>query len=221
MTELRTKIPFGKIDGYRNGKNSCAVEVQLRLSETKNGPEFAASVNLYNSKGSDLIMGGQCLDKIADLSKRLQEDPLYQTILDLWKAYHLNALRAGTPEQTLMVEEGRKAGITKYGDICEFLKEKGLYEVPHPNKPGKMYAYGTEWIYYPIFIPDLANIRSIIEDGKVLEPEDYEFLIDYTKEQPDFVNSDLYKSCADLKKPFSEFLSEVQSFKEAEEDLER
>jgi hypothetical protein len=56
---------------------------------------------------------------------------------NVWKRWHLNDMRAGTPEQ---MEALREAKINGYDEACQFLKEKGLYEVDG-------YRYGSKWLH--------------------------------------------------------------------------
>ena len=163
------KINFGKIDFYRTGRKINAVDVEIRLTQRGGEPTFilkdgkkeytgnktpeyielAICGNVWNSKETDIVCGGQCLDTIAEYIKT----PLFNRILEIWKRYHLNGLRAGTPEQEAAIKEWCAAGNTyDYTKACDYLKSIGLYETAFYGKTsgkqynGELYKYGHGWI---------------------------------------------------------------------------
>ena len=149
-------ISFGKIDFNGCGRRINEVFVEVRLKAVAQGYEFAASGYIYNSRKTDALEFGQCLDIIAQYIS----DPLFQEIHTLWEKYHLNTLNPGTPEQTKAVEEWKAAGNKyNYTKAVEYLKSIGLYEVQYNGRP---YKYGKGWIYQPIPENDLTRIKEII-----------------------------------------------------------
>ena len=153
---MKRTISFGKIDFNGCGRRINAVEVELRLRETAKGPEFTASGTIYNSKGTDCICAGQCLDEIGEYLGF----PLFHEIHDLWKKYHLNGMHAGTEEQEAAVKAWyAKGNKYDYAAITEYLKSINLYEVEYNGKP---YRYGSGWLYREIPEADLNRIKSII-----------------------------------------------------------
>lgn len=189
--EKGTEISFGKIALYGGKKiNEVTVTVELRTcggDETftigKNGehiptgqktPEYqelAICGNIWNSKKTDIVYGGQCLDTIAEYV----HDPFFEEIHGLWKKYHLNGMHAGTPEQEEAVKEWReKTGNNgfAYDEICEMLKEKGLYEVNFTGvTTGKVYnnepyKYGHSWVVEQIPEDVLKRINEIIDENR-------------------------------------------------------
>lgn len=154
---MRKMISFGKIDFNGCGRRINEVVVEVRLDTKGDQVEFAASGYIYNSRKTDALCFGQCLDTIAEYINT----PLFQEIHRLWKSYHLNTLNPGTLEQTKAVKEWEALGNEyNYTDAVEYLKSIGLYEV---ERNGKLYRYGQGWIYHPIPAPDLARIRAIME----------------------------------------------------------
>lgn len=84
------KISFGKFDGYHNGKNNCLLVLEIGFREfTGQEAYFTVCGSLWNHLHTDIIRGGQCIDSLANEFPRLQKNPLYMEILDLWKKYHL------------------------------------------------------------------------------------------------------------------------------------
>lgn len=147
-----------KIDANGNGKRNVC-EVELTLKNTSKGLEFSACGTVWNQTQTDCIMGGQCIDSMLDLAKKNNwssaELELLQEVKKLWKAYHLNGMHAGTPEQEAALV-GFKGDYTAQ---CEHLRTLGLYEVEHQGKP---YKYGHAWLFQPIPAADLARIWNLL-----------------------------------------------------------
>ena len=96
--KMERTFNFGKIDYYGRGRKINLVEVEVKLS---NDGVFTASATIWNSKHTDCVCGGQCLDEVA---KYVKSDK-FKKIYRLWKQYHLNDMHAGTEKQ----EEALKA----------------------------------------------------------------------------------------------------------------
>ena len=104
-----------------------------------------------------------------------------------WESHHLNDTCAGTPEQEaeigrrmalaakerpeLCYENGKMnpwalaPGMDFYGLSCEWLKEAGLYEVPHPET-GEPYRYGSAWLKRTVPEGTLAFLASLPESER-------------------------------------------------------
>jgi hypothetical protein len=149
--------------------------IQMKLKErTDKGICFTASglQNYYFSKryGYDYEGGGQCLDNIA---KDYPDNQDVQTIVKLWKKYHLNDMNAGTPRQTKYLESLGK--YKSYNWACEELEKVDLLydkEYKYPcNKCGTQknhgYRYGSAWLYREIPKKDLKQIKQLIKKYKV------------------------------------------------------
>lgn len=164
----RVEISFGKVDGYKIGKRNCEVTLEVELRKDKEGrPVFSACGNLWNNLHTDIIWGGQCIDDLANEFPSLRRNKLYMEILDLWKKHHLNDMNAGTPEQEEAVEWYRKHnGSYDYTKVCDYLKEKGLYEV---DLNGEKYRYGSSWLYREIPEGDLRRIMEIVGEQEITE----------------------------------------------------
>lgn len=161
-------ISFGKIDARGSGRKANLVEVTVSLKMNRNGfPEFSASGDVWNTRMTDIIMGGQCLDHIRSVPIN---NTLFQEIKQLWKKYHLNGMNAGTKAQEEALKKVGLGAAADYYKACEYLKSKGLYEVKltateakyNPQYAGKPYRYGSGWLYRPIPAADLAKIRRIV-----------------------------------------------------------
>ena len=110
--------------------------------------------DVWNSKRTDILMGGQCLD---DLFPYLKNNKLFLEIYRLWNLYHLNDLHAGTKKQEEFLKKHHiKNWANKYDETCEFLnKNNMLYD--------KGVKFGTTWHYWNIPKKDLEKIKKIIE----------------------------------------------------------
>ena len=92
---MRRKFTFGKVSA-QNSRKINLVEVEIALEDKGEGkPEFTASATVWNSRHTDCIMGGQCLDSIwENYADQLENKELFEEILTLWNKYHLNGMKA-------------------------------------------------------------------------------------------------------------------------------
>lgn len=156
MKNNRKVIELGKIDFYGTGKKINAVDVEIELRSTNKGPELSICGSIWNSRHTDIVCGGQCLDEIAEYIHSAKFKEIYR----LWKNYHLNGMHAGTVRQEAYLKEHRKTEPYKdYTRDCEILKEAGLYEDEQENG----YKYGHSWLYRKIPEEDLRKINEILE----------------------------------------------------------
>lgn len=162
MTTQSKTISFGEVDYNNNGKKTNEVTIEITLKYNTLGmPIFSASGNVWNSRKSDIYMGGQCIDSIYNKFKtQLNDRILYKNIMLVWERNHLNDMNAGTPEQTALIEKWKSEGNRyDYSAVCEFLKSIDMYEVEVDGKP---YKYGTSWLYREISKEDLEFIQSLL-----------------------------------------------------------
>ena len=183
---IKKTVKFGKLNVYGTGRRYPA-EVTIELRECGGEPTFTIENGervytgnctptytelsicgtVWNSRHTDCIMVGQCLDHMAEFIHSKE----FNKILAWWKAYHLNGMNAGTPEQTEAVNEYFKQTGKRYDytEACEALKALGLYEVNFTGKTvgkeyhNEPYKYGTGWIIRDIPADVLKEIRDYIE----------------------------------------------------------
>ena len=141
---------FGKIDYYGTGRKINAVEIEI---EFKDGV-FTASGDIWNSKRTDIICGGQCLDEI----RKFIKNDTFKKIYRLWKLYHLNDMHAGTRKQEQALAD-RFGGVdaNNYTEQCNYLKSIGLYE-------DNGYKFGTGWLKYEIPEEDKKEIENLLNN---------------------------------------------------------
>lgn len=85
---------------------------------------------------------GQCLDSIKPKNAEQKR------LVEIWNMYHLNDMKAGTVKQEEFLQRCEKDNHIKieYGEAIRLLEQVELLTVPHPDKPGKFYTYGDEWL---------------------------------------------------------------------------
>lgn len=152
MTTLRKKVTFPKI-AYSGSRRINLPEVEIELRDTAKGPELSICGSVWNSKHTDIVMGGQCLDNMMEYSE-LSCNPLFRKLYKWWKSYHLNTLNAGTVKQEEALKEANLIG-KGYERQCEYLKDIDLYE-------DNGYRYGSAWLYREIPENDLNEIKSFL-----------------------------------------------------------
>lgn len=162
--KIAKRIEFEKIDVDGCGSRINRVTIDFSI-EYKNGdktePVFSASGHVWNSKNTDIVLGGQCLDELNECPF-LKGNKTFQKIYRFWRLYHLNDMNAGTPEQMKCIND-HKAEINEedgfYYKEFNLLKKYGLDVV---NLNGKPYEYGTAWLYRPIPKNDLNEILELL-----------------------------------------------------------
>ena len=111
---------FGKHDFEGKGKAN-SVEIEICLQDKKDGKVFTASGTVWNRTHKDCIMGGQCLDDIANNCEEIANDATFKKIYKFWKLYHLNDMHPGTKEQEKFIAKHQE-------ELKNFLKSKiGCY----------------------------------------------------------------------------------------------
>ena len=81
---------------------------------------------------------GQCADTIKKYAVEKRQN--FDEILDIWAAWHLNDMHAGTKRQEKVLKE---MGITEFDIACKYLQAQGIYE-------DDGHRYGSKWLYRPI-----------------------------------------------------------------------
>ena len=150
METYYKKFTFPKIAFY--GKRRINIpEVELRLIIKDDGkPVLSICGGVWNSKQTDYITCGQCLDTMKEF---LHSNTLFRTLYKLWCDHHLNDMHAGTIKQE---EALSKVEHHCYEDSCKYLESIGLlYDGD--------YKYGSSWLYRDIPDEDLSTIKSLLE----------------------------------------------------------
>lgn len=86
---MKRTFDFGCIDFENRGKaKKNRVTVEMEYKQDGDKKVFSVSADVWNTRHSDIVCGGQCLDTIAPYIN----NPVFSEILRLWKLYHLNDL---------------------------------------------------------------------------------------------------------------------------------
>lgn len=139
---MRKIISFGKIDFNNTGKKINEVEIEVNYSNDR----LSICGSVWNSKKTDIIAGGQCLDEIKPY---LKNDKKFNYIYLLWKKYHLNDMNAGSPLQQMFIDE-LKLDNYDYEVVCKELEKAGLLLDESYIYDDKPYRYGSAWLFKPI-----------------------------------------------------------------------
>ena len=152
---MKTILKLGKVDGYGNGRKTCAVEIKVELTDDG---RFTASGDLRNSSHTDILMGGQCLDELKDKYESVRNNPKFKQVYQWWKAWHLNDMHAGTEKQESALIEHFGDENRDYTEQCEYLESIGLLE-------DNGYKYGTAWLKREIPAEIQEQMRTFIEEN--------------------------------------------------------
>lgn len=148
---MKKTFNFGKIDFYGTGRRINLVEVEVKLSDKG---VFTAFGTVWNSKKTDCVCVGQCLDTLA---KYIKSDT-FKKIHRLWKKHHLNDMHAGTEAQEEALNaEGLTSYASDYKKCCEYLESIGLLV-------DNGYKFGTGWLKRDIPIEDVAEIEKLLTE---------------------------------------------------------
>lgn len=96
---MKKTFNFGYIDFEGSGTPQNRVTVEMEYKQDGDKKRFSVSANVWNTRRTDIVCGGQCLDTIA----LYINDPVFFEILRLWELYHLNDMH---PECEHQAAEG-------------------------------------------------------------------------------------------------------------------
>jgi len=155
-------------------------KIEWSLEQGPHGPCFSAMGSL---REGGYECGGQCLeDLVPYLEASDGHDAKALRIIEIWRAYHLNDIKAGLPVQEKAIKgylakckaEGKRYDFT---EAINYLRAMNLYEIAVPagakctgGFPADVlsgergYRYGERWVYSAI-------PSSIIEEIKTWETE--------------------------------------------------
>lgn len=100
--EFSREFEFGKIDYNQTGIKTHLVTLEVSLKIKDKKPVFSASGNVWNTRHTDIVMGGQCIDDIYKeyhLDMTRDNANIYRKIMELWQRNHLNDMNAGCIHQ--------------------------------------------------------------------------------------------------------------------------
>lgn len=165
LKQYQRTFDFGKIDYNATGRKINAVSIDVELKDLGDGKwEFTACGDIWNSKHTDCLCCGQCLDTISEYV----HTPIFKEIYRLWKAYHLNGMNAGTLRQEqAIIEKFGSENASRYSEECDYLASIDLLEDKEYLYNGKPYKYGSAWLYREIPSDDIRRIVTLLNDGDI------------------------------------------------------
>ena len=97
---------FGKVDGYDNGRKTCAVELEAGFREFQGQEDyFTVCADLWNNLHTDIIQGGQCVEELYNSFKSLRNNGKYTLLLSMWKKHHLKKISNIPPVDVAIIKE--------------------------------------------------------------------------------------------------------------------
>lgn len=158
MAKLSKTFKFNKI-AFWNTRRINTPEIEVELRDTDKGPELSICGSVWNSKHTDCLMCGQCLDELVRVDD-LHDNEFFMKLYRWWKKYHLNGMHAGTSKQEKALKEWHHKDKHKaftYDEDCKYLEHIGLL-----NDDG--YEYGSSWLYEAIPDEDLNEIKALLSE---------------------------------------------------------
>ena len=148
MSEQRYVL--GKVDYNGDGRDNCEAAITWTLKDGR----FSMQAEIWQPNKRDILTGGQCVDTVAAF---FPNDEKAQRMLTIWERWHLNDMRAGTPEQEALLKAHRDEyegyPTSHYEWACQLLKAHDLYEVDG-------YKYGRAWLTEPLPKEVITEIES-------------------------------------------------------------
>jgi hypothetical protein len=139
---MRKTIALGKVDYNKSGRKNCLAELEISWD----GKRFSATAGIWNPRRSDYYTCGQCVEEVAGY---FPENQLAQRILAIWRDWHLNDMRSGSPAQEAWLKANPVAAVypeSHYQKASDALKTAGLNPDPGYLHNGKPYEYGHAWL---------------------------------------------------------------------------
>ena len=98
---FKTTILIGKYAPGASRIANCPVELEVEISNRNGkGNELSISANVWMVSRRDIYAGGQLRETVRQyLTKPLISEEKLARILEIWKRWHLNGMRAGCEHQ--------------------------------------------------------------------------------------------------------------------------
>lgn len=150
---------LGMVDYARSGKANCEAAITWSLKDGR----FSMCAEIWNSRKTDILCGGQC---VAEVAARFPSDAKAQRMLAIWKEWHLNDMKAGSPAQAAFLKSfpERQHYEDGFGSHFEWalakLTEAGINPDPGFLHNGKPYSYGSAWLKVELPSEVEAEIKS-------------------------------------------------------------
>jgi hypothetical protein len=144
----------GKVDYNQSGRKNRKAYITWSLEDGR----FSMSAEIWNPQQTGLYLSGQCVDTVAAY---FPDDTKAQQMLAVWREWHLNDMKAGSPRQTAWLAAHPRVLKYDFTQQCRALKDAGLNpdrQCVHEN--GKPYSYGSAWLRRELPADVVAMINS-------------------------------------------------------------
>ena len=161
---MRHTIELGKIDYNRSDRRNCAVTLEIALEGTSAGWRFSACASIWNPRRTDIYAGGQMVEEACAY---FPHDKRAQRVLALWRAWHLNDMKAGSPAQEAWLAANPVTAVypeSHYDKASAALAAAGLNPDPDYLHNGIPYRYGSAWLKRDIPADVVAEIESLMSE---------------------------------------------------------
>lgn len=150
MREIQHEIVCSVREGFK--EPNLVISVNLR--QTENGPALSIIGMMGDAAGQIYkdIRRAACFNFRSGWTQEKLDK-----LLDVWEAYHLNDLQAGTPEQMEILRswfETVKYPENTYDGQLRQLDKHGM-------RTHNGHVYGTKWLYLPIPADVLEFLHSL------------------------------------------------------------
>lgn len=170
---MQKTIDLGKVDYEGRGYKANLVTITIELRDGR----LAMSGDIWDARHSDIVGGGQNYDDIARL---FPSAPKVQRMIEVWKRWHINTMRAGCEHQRAEGWDTRPIDPSKplnaFGKHFEGQRDdlpnmlawvrpsehpEGLLTKPCPTCG---YRYGTQWLPEPLPDDIVAEVTGWLTD---------------------------------------------------------
>ena len=97
--------------------------------------------------------------------------PTWNSIVPIWREWHINYCRPGTPKQEACIKAYRKDHPERpwnYEENCRELKRHGLFEDKSYLVLGRPYMYGTAYLFREIPHKILWELCGLLDSGLLI-----------------------------------------------------
>ncbi len=175
-TGYKKTVRLGTISGDGWGysaRSRLSVDVEVEIRDNNGEPELSICGNIWKPHKGDILCGGQCYEEIADA---FPNNPKVQRIVEIWKRWHLNDMRAGCEHQRSEGWAERPIDPSKpldsYGTHFEGQRQSSwnmlAWVRPDEHPEGLLgapcpvcgYRYGSEWLHEELPAAIIDEVRT-------------------------------------------------------------
>lgn len=176
MPDYKRTIKLGSVSGEGYGyapTTRLPVEIEVEIRDRNGTAELAMSGSVWRPSRNDIVSGGQNRDEIA---AAFPSNERVQRMVEVWKRWHLNTMRAGCEHQRAEGWDKRPIDPSKplqtYGRHFEGQRQDTwnmlgwVRPVEHPEGllgkpcPTCGYRYGSAWRTEPLPEGVIEEVKS-------------------------------------------------------------